>query len=52
MMVRESMLMRVGLSFFFQGRLPAETGENVPTIAIIAHYDSFGMAPVSGSIQG
>ncbi|CAG0897859.1 unnamed protein product [Darwinula stevensoni] len=28
-----------------QGRLPAETGENVPTIAIIAHYDSFGMAP-------
>ena len=30
----------------FQGVLPG-AGEDVPTIVITAHYDSYGLAPVS-----
>lgn len=34
--------------WLFQGVLPG-TGEDAPTIVIAAHYDSFGLAPVSGT---
>lgn len=33
--------------FFPQGRLAGVGGEDLPTIVIVAHYDSFGVAPVS-----
>lgn len=32
---------------FPQGRLAGVGGEDLPTIVIVAHYDSFGVAPVS-----
>lgn len=34
----------------FQGVLPA-AAEDAPTIVITAHYDSFGLAPVSRTIH-
>ena len=36
------------LWFFFchQGRLAGVGGEDLPTIVVVAHYDSFGVAPV------
>lgn len=30
-----------------QGRLTGLGGEDLPTVVIVAHYDSFGVAPVS-----
>lgn len=30
----------------YQGRLPGVGGEDLPTIVVVAHYDSFGVAPV------
>lgn len=30
-----------------QGRLAGVGGEDLPTIVLVAHYDSFGVAPVS-----
>lgn len=30
-----------------QGRLAGVGGEDLPTIVVVAHYDSFGVAPVS-----
>lgn len=35
------------LSFLLQGRLTGLGGEDLPTVVIVAHYDSFGVAPVS-----
>lgn len=34
-----------------QGRLTGLGGEDLPTIVIVAHYDSFGVAPVSSRWQ-
>lgn len=33
--------------FLLQGRLTGLGGEDLPTVVIVAHYDSFGVAPVS-----
>lgn len=33
--------------FALQGRLTGLGGEDLPTVVIVAHYDSFGVAPVS-----
>lgn len=33
--------------FPLQGRLTGLGGEDLPTVVIVAHYDSFGVAPVS-----
>uniref|UniRef100_A0A665TJZ8 BOS complex subunit NCLN n=1 Tax=Echeneis naucrates TaxID=173247 RepID=A0A665TJZ8_ECHNA len=33
------------LSFLDQGRLAGVGGEDLPTIVVVAHYDSFGVAP-------
>lgn len=33
--------------FTYQGRLAGVGGEDLPTIVVVAHYDSFGIAPVS-----
>lgn len=30
----------------FQGKLAGAGGEELPTIVLVAHYDSFGVAPV------
>lgn len=39
------------LLFFSQGKLSGYGMEDkLPTVAIVAHYDSFGIAPVSISI--
>lgn len=32
--------------FNHQGRLAGVGGEDLPTIVVVAHYDSFGVAPV------
>lgn len=52
-------LIRTDFFFFFfscatdcsafnpQGRLAGVGGEDLPTIVVVAHYDSFGVAPVS-----
>lgn len=34
------------LFFCHQGRLAGVGGEDLPTIVVVAHYDSFGVAPV------
>lgn len=33
--------------FKYQGRLAGVGGEDLPTIVVVAHYDAFGIAPVS-----
>lgn len=33
--------------WLLQGRLTGLGGEDLPTIVIVAHYDSFGVAPVN-----
>lgn len=35
-----------------QGRLTGLGGEDLPTIVIVAHYDAFGVAPVSMCVPG
>lgn len=30
----------------FQGKLAGAGGDDLPTIVLVAHYDSFGVAPV------
>lgn len=37
----------IHLSVSPQGRLTGLGGEDLPTIVIVAHYDAFGVAPVS-----
>lgn len=36
----------MALWFVHQGRLAGVGGEDLPTIVVVAHYDSFGVAPV------
>lgn len=43
---QEAMLRDADL-FLLQGRLTGLGGEDLPTVVIVAHYDSFGVAPVS-----
>lgn len=43
-----SVLHRVTGDVLFQGVLPG-AGEDLPTIVIAAHYDSYGLAPVSNT---
>lgn len=40
------------ISVSLQGRLTGLGGEDLPTIVIVAHYDAFGVAPVSTLVQG
>lgn len=35
-----------GFVVIYQGRLAGVGGEDLPTIVVVAHYDSFGVAPV------